>query len=54
MVEHVIKAQKISGHLVYVVLQNPVTDPVQRLNQAELRFHIFCFLLFTGKQWYCC
>ena len=50
MVEHVIKAQKISGHLVYVVLQDPVTDPIQSLNQAKLRFYIFCLLLFAGKQ----
>ena len=37
------------GHLVYVVLQDPVTDPIQSLNQTELRFHIFCLLLFTEK-----
>ena len=38
------------GHLVYVVLQNPVTNPIQSLNQAKLRFHIFSLLLFTEKQ----
>ena len=37
----------------YVVLQDPVTDPIQSLNQTELRFHIFCLLLFTEKTCIC-